>query len=78
MPNKLENMLRMILENQVVLAEGVWMLLQAQGRSGALDSLSNRIKASRQLLDEYEGDGIEWPQREDAPDEPPKKGNRTK
>jgi hypothetical protein len=47
---------RAILENQIIMAEAMWMLLQAQGSSAALASLSTRIMASRKLLAEYDAE----------------------
>jgi hypothetical protein len=47
---------RAILENQIILAEALWMLLHAQGASseGTLRSVSARIKETRQLLEEHD------------------------
>jgi hypothetical protein len=49
---------RAILENQIILAEAMWMLLQSQGggASGILSGLSTRIMQSRKVLAEYEAD----------------------
>jgi len=47
---------RAILENQIILAEALWMLLHSQGISseGTLQSVSARIKETRELLEEYD------------------------
>ena len=46
---------RAILENQIILAEALWMLLHSQGAaSGAmLQNVSARIKQTRELLEEH-------------------------
>jgi hypothetical protein len=46
---------RAILENQVILAEALWMLLHSQGISSEalLQNVSTRIKATRVLLEEH-------------------------
>ena len=46
---------RAILENQVILAEALWMLLHSQGISSdaTLQNVSARIKATRKLLEEH-------------------------
>ena len=46
---------RAILENQIILAEALWMLLHSQGaRSEAmLQNVSARIKLTRELLEEH-------------------------
>ncbi len=46
---------RAILENQVLLAEALWMLLHSQGISSdaTLQNVSARIKATRELLEEH-------------------------
>jgi len=45
---------RAILENQIILAEALWMLLHTQGGSseGMLQNVSARIKETRELLEE--------------------------
>ena len=45
---------RAILENQIILAEALWMLLHSQGASseGMLQNVSARIKETRELLEE--------------------------
>ena len=47
---------RAILENQIILAEALWMLLHSQGISseGTLQSVSARIKETRGLLEEHD------------------------
>jgi hypothetical protein len=47
---------RAILENQIILAEALWMLLHSQGASseGTLQSVSARIKETRELLEEHD------------------------
>ena len=49
---------RVILENQILLAEALWMLLQSQGISSEamLQNVSARIKQTRELLEEH-GEG---------------------
>lgn len=47
-----EAMLQAILENQIILAEGVWMILQSQGHSATLGGISTRISATRKLLED--------------------------
>jgi len=44
---------RAILENQIILAEALWMLLHSQGISSKamLDHVSDRIKQTRELLE---------------------------
>ncbi len=46
---------RVILENQIILAEALWMLLQSQGISSEamLQNVSARIKQTRELLEEH-------------------------
>src|SRR6476620_10775375 len=46
---------RAILENQVILAEALWMLLHSQGISSdaTLQNVSARIRATRKLLEEH-------------------------
>jgi len=46
---------RAILENQIILAEALWMLLHSQGISSEamLQNVSTRIKATRVLLEEH-------------------------
>jgi hypothetical protein len=46
---------RAILENQIILAEALWMLLHAQGTSSEamLQNVSARIKQTRELLEEH-------------------------
>jgi hypothetical protein len=45
---------RAILENQIILAEALWMLLHSQGISSdaMLANVSARIKMTRELLEE--------------------------
>ncbi len=45
---------RAILENQIILAEALWMLLHSQGASSqaTLANVSARIKRTRELLEE--------------------------
>jgi hypothetical protein len=47
---------RAILENQIILAEALWMLLHSQGISseGTLQNVSARIKETRELLEEHD------------------------
>jgi len=47
-----------ILENQIILAEALWMLLHSQGiaSEAMLQNISGRIKATRELLDEHHRD----------------------
>jgi hypothetical protein len=47
---------RAILENQIILAEALWMLLHSQGISSeaTLANVSSRIKQTRELLEEYD------------------------
>ena len=47
---------RAILENQIILAEALWMLLHSQGISSAamLENVSARIKLTRELLEEHD------------------------
>jgi len=49
---------RAILENQIILAEALWMLLHSQGLSSEamLQNVSARIKATRELLEEHRSD----------------------
>jgi hypothetical protein len=49
---------RAILENQIILAEALWMLLHSQGISSAamLGTVSARIQQTRELLEEH-GEG---------------------
>jgi hypothetical protein len=49
---------RAILENQIILAEALWMLLHSQGVSSEamLQNVSARIKRTRELLEEH-GEG---------------------
>ena len=44
-----------ILENQIILAEALWMLLHSQGISlkAMLANVSERIKLTRELLEEH-------------------------
>ena len=44
---------RAILENQIILAEALWMLLHSQGASSQamLQNVSARIKRTRELLE---------------------------
>jgi hypothetical protein len=44
-----------ILENQIILAEALWMLLHSQGISSKamLANVSERIKLTRELLEEH-------------------------
>jgi hypothetical protein len=46
---------RAVLENQIILAEALWMLLHSQGISSEamLQNVSTRIKATRELLEEH-------------------------
>ena len=46
---------RAILENQIILAEALWMLLHSQGASSEamLQNVSARIKLTRELLEEH-------------------------
>jgi hypothetical protein len=45
-----------ILENQIILAEALWMLLHSQGVSSEamLTNVSARIKHTRELLEQYD------------------------
>ena len=47
---------RAILENQIILAEALWMLLHSQGTSSEamLQNVSARIKRTRELLEEHD------------------------
>jgi hypothetical protein len=47
---------RAILENQIILAEALWMLLHSQGISSeaTLANVSARIKHTRELLEEHD------------------------
>jgi hypothetical protein len=47
---------RAILENQIILAEALWMLLHSQGISSEamLGNVSVRIKLTRELLEEHD------------------------
>jgi hypothetical protein len=47
---------RAILENQIILAEALWMLLHSQGISSEamLENVSARIKQTRELLEEHD------------------------
>jgi hypothetical protein len=47
---------RAILENQIILAEALWMLLHSQGISSEamLANVSARIKQTRELLEEHD------------------------
>ena len=47
---------RVMLENQIILAEALWMLLHSQGISSEamLSNVSARIKRTRGLLDEHD------------------------
>jgi len=47
---------RAILENQIILAEALWMLLHSQGISSEamLGNVSERIKLTRELLEEHD------------------------
>ena len=47
---------RAILENQLILAEALWMLLHSQGISSqaTLANVSARIKQTRELLEEHD------------------------
>jgi hypothetical protein len=47
---------RAILENQIILAEALWMLLHSQGISSdaMLTNVSARIKKTRELLEEHD------------------------
>jgi hypothetical protein len=49
---------RAILENQIILAEALWMLLHAQGIASPslLGHVSTRIQKSRKLLEENDED----------------------
>lgn len=52
----MDHVQRAILENQVILAEALWMLIHKQGSTGgALDHVSARIAATRKLLEDDEG-----------------------
>jgi hypothetical protein len=43
-----------ILENQIILAEALWLLLHSQGApEGMLQNVSARIKLTRELLEEH-------------------------
>ena len=46
---------RAILENQIILAEALWMLLHSQGAGSEamLQNVSARIKLTRELLEEH-------------------------
>jgi hypothetical protein len=46
---------RAILENQIILAEALWMLLHSQGVSSEaiLQNVSARIQLTRELLEEH-------------------------
>ena len=47
---------RAILENQIILAEALWMLLHSQGISSEamLENVSARITLTRELLEEHD------------------------
>ena len=47
---------RAVLENQIILAEALWMLLHSQGVSSEamLANVSARIKRTRELLEEHD------------------------
>ena len=47
---------RVILENQIILAEALWALLHSQGASSeaVLANVSARIKRTRELLEEHD------------------------
>jgi hypothetical protein len=47
---------RAVLENQIILAEALWMLLHSQGASSeaVLQNVSARIKLTRELLEEHD------------------------
>jgi hypothetical protein len=47
---------RAVLENQIILAEALWMLLHSQGISSQamLANISARIKRTRELLEEHD------------------------
>ena len=47
---------RAILENQIILAEALWMLLHSQGISSEamLENISARIKHTRELLEDHD------------------------
>ena len=49
---------RAILENQIILAEALWMLLHSQGASSdaMLQNVSARIGRTRELLEEHDED----------------------
>jgi hypothetical protein len=57
---------RAILENQIILAEALWMLLHSQGiSSGAtLANVSARIKKTRELLEEHDAGNPAQPAKE--------------
>ena len=52
----MEKIQRAILENQIILAEALWMLLHSQGVSSQamLANVSARIKRTRELLEEHD------------------------
>jgi hypothetical protein len=53
---KIDFVQRAILENQIILAEALWMVVRNAGgaRPGAMDQVSVRIAETRKLLDEYD------------------------
>jgi len=55
MVEMMDKIQRAILENQIILAEALWMLLHSQGASSEamLQNVSARIKLTRELLEEH-------------------------
>jgi hypothetical protein len=54
---KIDHVQRVILENQIVMAEAMWMVLYAQGtKPRMLENISARIATSRQLIEEADED----------------------
>ncbi len=56
MVQMMDKVQRAILENQIILAEALWMLLHSQGTSSEamLQNVSARIKRTRELLEEHD------------------------
>jgi hypothetical protein len=52
---------RAILENQVILAEALWMLVRNQGGGGSLEHVSARIAATRKMLEGDNGGNMPNP-----------------
>lgn len=56
---KIDHVQRVILENQIVMAEAIWMVLYRAGtKPRMLENISARIEASRQLIDEADEERV--------------------